>query len=163
MCLLGPKRKRSFVIIFGSNMSILISFFVLPGLGLFACESDPCLNGATCNEFNSFYVCTCPLGYTGNNCEIGMITFTYLWCCFTQVLKKISFKRDRRSRTLQNIKSFEPRFYIYFYCSMCIIYFHGICTLNYVFGAIQLKILDISLTFKSRKMIYCYVILDGIF
>nr|KAF7438834.1 hypothetical protein H0235_001225 [Vespula pensylvanica] len=35
-----------------------------------ACDSSPCLNGATCNLKSLYeYVCTCATGYTGEHCE----------------------------------------------------------------------------------------------
>ena len=41
------------------------------------CNSDPCQNGATCNENNNQpgYTCTCAPGFTGTNCQFGM----YVW------------------------------------------------------------------------------------
>lgn len=33
------------------------------------CDSNPCLNGATCVGNALLYVCSCPTGYTGTNCE----------------------------------------------------------------------------------------------
>ena len=38
------------------------------------CQSNPCLNGATCSlDENNDFQCECPPGYTGDNCEIGNI------------------------------------------------------------------------------------------
>nr|XP_009683154.1 PREDICTED: coagulation factor IX isoform X1 [Struthio camelus australis] len=34
------------------------------------CEPNPCKNGATCKDAVSSYVCWCPAGYEGRNCEI---------------------------------------------------------------------------------------------
>ncbi|XP_009641654.1 coagulation factor IX [Egretta garzetta] len=34
------------------------------------CESNPCKNGAVCEDAVSSYVCWCPPGYEGRNCEI---------------------------------------------------------------------------------------------
>ena len=40
-------------------------------MDLNSCRSSPCRNGGTCeNKPDGFYVCTCPPGYTGFNCEI---------------------------------------------------------------------------------------------
>jgi len=36
------------------------------------CNSNPCVNGATCNDEVNAYNCTCIEGYTGNSCETGM-------------------------------------------------------------------------------------------
>ena len=35
------------------------------------CASDPCQNGATCNDQVNQYNCTCVAGYEGVHCEIG--------------------------------------------------------------------------------------------
>lgn len=39
-------------------------------IDLNSCRSAPCQNGGSCeNEPDGFYVCTCPPGYTGFNCD----------------------------------------------------------------------------------------------
>jgi hypothetical protein len=35
------------------------------------CESQPCDNGGTCTDQVNSYLCVCPTGYTGINCETG--------------------------------------------------------------------------------------------
>ena len=35
------------------------------------CASDPCLNGATCEDGINQYTCDCSPGYTGTHCETG--------------------------------------------------------------------------------------------
>ena len=35
------------------------------------CDSNPCLNGATCLTSGSMYTCLCPSGFDGTNCENG--------------------------------------------------------------------------------------------
>ena len=38
------------------------------------CESDPCMNGGTCDQdanMPNFRECICVTGYTGANCETG--------------------------------------------------------------------------------------------
>ncbi|XP_054830317.1 coagulation factor VII [Eublepharis macularius] len=35
------------------------------------CKSNPCQNGGTCTDFYQNYVCLCPVGYEGRNCETG--------------------------------------------------------------------------------------------
>ena len=37
-----------------------------------ACLSNPCRNGGTCVERFGSHTCTCPVGYEGHNCEIGI-------------------------------------------------------------------------------------------
>ena len=36
------------------------------------CDSNPCTNGATCNNEVNAYNCTCVEGYIGYNCETGV-------------------------------------------------------------------------------------------
>lgn len=38
------------------------------------CLFDVCQHGGTCTNTNGIYLCLCPSGYTGNNCESGKIT-----------------------------------------------------------------------------------------
>jgi hypothetical protein len=33
------------------------------------CSTEPCLNGATCVSTFNLYVCQCPAGFSGQNCE----------------------------------------------------------------------------------------------
>ena len=35
------------------------------------CDSNPCKNGAVCNDHVNRYSCDCVVGYTGTNCEIS--------------------------------------------------------------------------------------------
>ena len=38
------------------------------------CDPDPCDNGGTCSASDDgYYVCTCPTGWTGINCDIGKL------------------------------------------------------------------------------------------
>ena len=36
------------------------------------CESSPCIHG-TCNDMVNSYTCVCAVGYTGTNCESGIV------------------------------------------------------------------------------------------
>lgn len=33
------------------------------------CESSPCKNGATCNQYVNSFTCSCPAGFSGVNCQ----------------------------------------------------------------------------------------------
>jgi len=33
------------------------------------CNSNPCLNGGTCTDYITYYMCTCPEHYNGHDCE----------------------------------------------------------------------------------------------
>ena len=43
--------------------------FIIPDIK--ECASNPCMNGATCNEGINKYTCTCVSGYNVVNCEEG--------------------------------------------------------------------------------------------
>ena len=36
------------------------------------CQSNPCLNGATCSDILLGYTCICSAGFTGTLCETGI-------------------------------------------------------------------------------------------
>lgn len=36
------------------------------------CNSNPCLNGATCTDNVASFTCTCPIGFTGKLCETNI-------------------------------------------------------------------------------------------
>lgn len=45
------------------------------------CESNPCKNGGTCDEDDNGYHCTCPPGWTGDDCvnrEYLFVVWVYL-------------------------------------------------------------------------------------
>lgn len=35
------------------------------------CDSNPCLNGGTCELHNGAFRCICPQNYTGSRCQFG--------------------------------------------------------------------------------------------
>uniref|UniRef100_A0A8C5UB90 Coagulation factor IX n=1 Tax=Malurus cyaneus samueli TaxID=2593467 RepID=A0A8C5UB90_9PASS len=37
------------------------------------CNPNPCQNGAVCKDEINSYVCWCPAGYEGKNCQIGTL------------------------------------------------------------------------------------------
>jgi len=45
------------------------------------CQSDPCMNGATCLTTTGRYFCACPAGFTGFRCEVGesVMLCNYCW------------------------------------------------------------------------------------
>uniref|UniRef100_A0A8C6JUD2 Coagulation factor IX n=1 Tax=Melopsittacus undulatus TaxID=13146 RepID=A0A8C6JUD2_MELUD len=45
------------------------------------CDPNPCKNGAVCKDAVSSYVCWCPAGYEGRNCEIVLILFLSDFTC----------------------------------------------------------------------------------
>ena len=39
------------------------------------CDSNPCMNGATCNNLVNMYTCDCVDGYAGDDCSTGIRSF----------------------------------------------------------------------------------------
>ena len=37
------------------------------------CDSNPCENGGTCTDMEDGYECACESGYTGDECETGIV------------------------------------------------------------------------------------------
>lgn len=62
------------ILLFCQNIKVKIKLFFLMKKVLPCILSKPCQNGATCIDDNiGGYKCTCPTGYTGKNCQYGMI------------------------------------------------------------------------------------------
>ena len=50
-------------------------------LAISYCESDPCENGATCEDLINAYSCQCAPGFSGKHCEISKIAMVvFMWC-----------------------------------------------------------------------------------
>lgn len=54
------------------NMVFILFLFHLSSPG--ACDSGPCSNGGTCTDSSdgSSFTCSCPLGWLGETCDIGI-------------------------------------------------------------------------------------------
>jgi cubilin len=46
-----------------------------------ACNSNPCLNGGTCNDYVTSYTCTCATSYLGPNCQLDTDQCGHLTPC----------------------------------------------------------------------------------
>ena len=44
-------------------------YFVIHVTDIDECTSDPCQNGATCNDGTNSYTCSCAVGFRGDHCE----------------------------------------------------------------------------------------------
>ena len=53
------------------SVLIRILLFRFISLDVDECQTNPCLNGASCPNKHGDYECTCPAGFTGKNCEQG--------------------------------------------------------------------------------------------
>ena len=50
---------------------------LVPYVAVFnACDSGPCLNGATCVDHNGSFTCTCSSDFTGPRCEVRKYQFS---------------------------------------------------------------------------------------
>ena len=56
--------------------SIIIKNIILT-LDIDECSSSPCQNGGTCVDGINRYDCSCTVGYTGVDCETGMLVHTH--------------------------------------------------------------------------------------
>ena len=56
-------------------MYLYILYFVLD---YDECASDPCVNGGTCLNLINTFQCSCPDGYAGEECNIGMYELTHI-------------------------------------------------------------------------------------
>lgn len=60
---------------------IYLSFFSVSEID--PCSLLPCQNGATCQRLTGFdYICQCPPGFSGTDCDIGMFRTYTLPCEF---------------------------------------------------------------------------------
>ena len=72
-----------------------------------ACDSDPCLNGATCFEayHDVSYHCNCSHGFTGINCEIGEYKNTLPVSKLTKACKKQKQNKTKRNKQTNKQKN----------------------------------------------------------
>ena len=66
------------------------------------CASDPCQNGATCNDQVNMYTCSCAPGYESTHCEIGKFSNNRGCCIYCSLLKIQLFQLN--VLTLHNLK-----------------------------------------------------------
>ena len=61
------------------------------------CDSNPCGNGGTCNDYINEFNCTCASGYEGTLCETGNLTTglidSEVKLCQIRMMKKASKQR----------------------------------------------------------------------
>ena len=69
------RRKDFKEILWYTNLSCNLSF-----VDTDECASNPCQNGATCNDALNQYTCSCAAGYEGTLCQTGMLNFL---CAFS--------------------------------------------------------------------------------
>ena len=69
------------------SLSLSLSRYT-PTVEIVACASSPCQNGATCFDHNggSGYVCLCPAGFEGTNCENGTYIYHFYFLYFLTLI-----------------------------------------------------------------------------
>ena len=73
LLLLLAKLKREVNIYHRLMWYVLITFYLLLlVLEIDLCADSPCENNATCQNFKTYYTCTCLAGFQGVNCETGI-------------------------------------------------------------------------------------------
>ena len=72
MCTILFLSNRRCCYVFGCLYSIL---------DINECASNPCKNGAACNNGNNRFTCTCAGGWTGTTCTTGKHVFFLQWPC----------------------------------------------------------------------------------
>ena len=55
------------------------------------CASNPCLNGATCLDEVYGYNCSCVVGFTGYNCQIGRHIFSKLQSTDSEMIHALTY------------------------------------------------------------------------
>ena len=83
------KTWRNIVIVFNSAWHYLLNTELF-------CVSDPCMNGATCQEIGggTGYTCVCPEAFTGTNCQ----TRKTIHLVFLPYLSMSAVKREHLNR-----------------------------------------------------------------
>lgn len=51
-----------------------LRFVLIPISGHICEKNNPCVNGATCGYTRGGYICKCPVGWQGANCDEGKLT-----------------------------------------------------------------------------------------
>lgn len=68
------------------------------------CLNDPCQNGGTCHNQDPSYICDCPRGYYGKNCELlqegrtvrlSLGALAAILVCLLIILGKMHLSEDR--------------------------------------------------------------------
>lgn len=67
----------------------LEKFFTIFSIEIDECSSSPCQNDATCRDHLNGYSCSCRPGFTGRNCESGVLR--HLGLCGEALPEKRTF------------------------------------------------------------------------
>lgn len=90
------------------------------------CISNPCQNGGVCNDGIRSYRCSCPLGFTGNNCETSKMQ------CYDDPLRRTVITKRIKLYTCLRALTYNCMFIIFLNIAYVITMPSNACQVIYI-------------------------------